>query len=86
MVFVAVQNAIVALGLNYGVHYASAKLYDTYCVPHSLEQVVHSLVATGSPVCSFLIHSLHATQTNYASTISVSVASLISSGLKFISG
>jgi hypothetical protein len=71
-----------SLGLNYGVHYASARLFDAYCVPHSLQEVFQSLITTASPVCSFLLNTMSATQNNYAAVISVTLASSAASFLK----
>ena len=82
MAWAAVKAAALVLGLNYGVHYASARLYDIYCVPHSLNEVVQSIVTTASPVCSFLLNTMTVTQNNYATAVTVTVASALTSALK----
>lgn len=69
-----VARALLAIGLNYGVHFASARFYDAYCVPHTLAEIAQTLVTTASPVCATAINVVHMTQTNYASTITVSLA------------
>lgn len=61
-----VKTALLSLGLNYGVHYTSARLYDTYCIPHTFHEILQSLATTASPVCSFLLSTMTATQNNYA--------------------
>ena len=82
MALVVVKTVFLSLGLNYGVHYASARLFDTYCVPHSFREVFQSLITTASPVCSFLLNTMTATQSNYATAISVSCVSALSSALR----
>lgn len=85
MALIIAKTAFLSLGLNYGVHYASARLFDTYCVPHSIHEILQSLVTTASPVCSFLLNTMTVTQSNYAAVISVSCVSAVSSALKIFS-
>ena len=75
MALVVLKASALSLGLNYGVHYASAKLYDWVCVPHSWQEVARSLVTTASPVCSVLLQVMTVTQHNYASVMSVAIVS-----------
>jgi len=77
----ALQTAGLTLVLNYGVHYASARLYDMFCVPHSLQEVFQSLVTTASPACGFLLNTMHFTQNNYAVVITTTLANVIRSVL-----
>lgn len=82
MALVVAETVVLSLGLNYGVHYASARLYDMFCVPHTFREVFQSLVTTASPVCSFLVNTIQVTQHNYAGVISTSVASALVGFLK----
>jgi hypothetical protein len=82
MALAVLQSIVLTLGLNYGVHYASARMYDLYCVPHTWTEVIQSFATTGSPVCNFLVNTLHATQSNYGGAITTSFASVVSSRLK----
>jgi hypothetical protein len=82
MALLVLKTAALSLGLNYGAHYASARLYDMYCVPHSFESVIQSLVTTASPACSFLLNTMTVTQQNYAVVLTTTVASVLTSALK----
>jgi hypothetical protein len=82
MALVAAQVATLSLGVNYGVHYLSSRLYDQYCIPHSWEGMIQSLVTTASPVCSFLLHTMTMTQNNYATIVSATIVSLVTTSLK----
>ena len=82
MALVAVKTAFLSLGLNYGVHYASARLYDAVCIPHTFENILQSFVTTASPICSFLLNTMVATQSNYATVATVTIASSLTSALK----
>ena len=81
MALAAAKVAFFSLGLNYGVHYTSARLYDWVCVPHSLSELVTSLATTASPVCSFLLHTMTATQNNYAVVMTSTVTALLAKQL-----
>lgn len=74
-----VKIAVATLGLNYGVHYIAATAYNYVCVPHSLNDLMHSLITTASPACSMLLHVMQTTQGNYA-TVLVSTATAIVAG------
>lgn len=82
MALLAAKTAILTLGLNYGVHYASARLYDFYCIPHSLTDVVHTIVSTASPTCTFLLNTMTLTQNNYAVVLTATLTSALGSALK----
>jgi len=82
VVVVALQTALLSLGLNYGVHYTSARLYDMMCIPHSVTELFQSLATTASPVCSFLLHTMTATQNNYAVVVTSTLASALVNALK----
>jgi len=77
-------RAIAAVAVNYAVHYASATFYNKFCVPHTLEEVVQTLVTTASPVCGFAIGMTHLTQQNYGNILMTTLAVSVSSGLKSI--
>lgn len=76
------KSAFLALGLNYGVHYTSARLYDTFCIPHSIHQLLQSFITTASPACGLLLNAMQITQTNYGSVLTVTLTSLLTSALK----
>jgi len=38
-----ILRGIVAVGANYIVHYGAARIYDAFCVPHNLSEVVRTL-------------------------------------------
>ena len=82
MAVVLAKTALLSLGLNYGVHYTSARLYDTMCVPHSLEGFLTSLATTASPVCGFLLNVMTITQNNYAVVITATLTSAVANALK----
>lgn len=79
----AVQTAAMVLTINYGVHVGSSLLYDHVCIPHSVWEVVQSLVATASPVCSFLLNTMVATQTNYGVIVATTLTSALTSSLRY---
>ena len=63
------KTAGLALAMNYGVHVSSSLAYGYVCVPHSITDVLQSIVVTASPVCSTLLTIMQATQTNYATIL-----------------
>lgn len=71
-----------ALALNYGVHLLSSYGHAHLCVPQSIWDIPYSMVATASPVCSFLVSTIQLTQSNYASIVSTTVAASLVSWLK----
>ena len=77
-----VKTAVLALGLNYGVHYTSARVYDMLCVPHSIGDILQSLATTASPACGFLLNVMHVTQSNYASVLTVTLTASLTAALK----
>ena len=77
-----ITKALLAVGVNYGVHFASARFYDAFCVPHTLQEIAQTLVTTASPICATAINVVHMTQSNYASVITISLAGGIVNLLK----
>ena len=77
-----IARSLVAVGLNYGVHYGCARFYDMFCVPHSFAEIAQTLVSTASPVCSVALGVVQMTQSNYASIITVSLAGSLINVLK----
>lgn len=67
-------KSLLGVGLNYIVHFGSARFYDAFCVPHSFVEIAQTLVTTASPVCATAINVVQLTQSNYASIITVSLA------------
>jgi hypothetical protein len=82
MALIVAKTAVLSLGLNYGVHYASARLYDLYCVPHSLTDIVQTIVSTASPMCTLLLNTMTLTQNNYAIVLTATLTSALTSALK----
>lgn len=82
MALVAAKVALLTLGLNYGVHYTSARIYDTLCIPHSLGDMFQSLATTASPACSFVLNTMVFTQNNYANVFTTTITSLVTSAIK----
>jgi len=82
MALVLAKTALLSLGLNYGVHYTSARLYDMMCVPHNLEDFLTSLATTASPVCGFLLNTMTFTQNNYAVVLTATLTSVVANALK----
>lgn len=72
-----IARSVLAVGVNYGVHFVSARFYDMFCVPHTLQEIAQTLVTTASPVCSTAIGVIQLTQANYASIITVTLAGSI---------
>ena len=82
MALAVVKAGVLTLGLNYGVHYTSARLYDVLCVPHSVTGFFTSLATTASPVCGMLLQTMTMTQNNYAVVLTASLTSVIANALK----
>ena len=82
MALVVAKTALLSLGLNYGVHYTSARLYDAVCIPHSMMGLFQSLAATASPVCGFLLNTMMITQNNYAIVLTATLTTAIANTLK----
>jgi hypothetical protein len=82
MAMIVVKTALLSLGLNYGVHYTSARLYDFMCVPHSLSGLLTSLATTASPVCGFMLNTMVVTQNNYAVVLTATLTSALVNALK----
>lgn len=74
--------AVVTLGLNYGVHHVSSMAHHYFCIPHSIGDLLQSLVTTASPACSVLVHVMQITQNNYGNVLMTSVASAVAGALK----
>ena len=70
------------MSVNYGVHFVSARFYDAFCVPHTLQEIAQTLVTTASPICATAINVVHMTQSNYASVITITLAGGIVNLLK----
>lgn len=82
MAFLVLQTAILSLGLNYAVHYASARMYDTMCVPHGFGEILQSLATTASPTCGMILRTMTHTQNNYGIVLTATMTSAIVHALK----
>jgi hypothetical protein len=78
----SVGKVVLALVLNYGVHYASMTAHNWMCIPHTLEEVAKSLFTTASPACATLLVVGQHTQSAYAAAITTGVTTLIVEVLK----
>ena len=80
----AIGKVVLAIGVNYAVHYASMATHNWMCMPHTLEEIAKSMFMTASPMCSTLLTVGQQTQSGYAAGVSMGVVSLITSGLKLL--
>ena len=80
----AIGKVVLAIGVNYAVHYASMATHNWMCMPHTLEEIARSMFMTASPMCSTLLTVGQQTQSGYAAGVSMGVVSLITSGLKLL--
>ena len=78
----AVNTAVLAVAMNYGVHVGSSYLYGRFCVPQSVWDIASSFATTASPVCSFLLTTMQVTQSNFAVIITTTLASLAAGAVK----
>jgi hypothetical protein len=79
---VAVQTAVLAVAMNYGVHVGSSYAYSKLCVPQTVWDITRSFVTTASPVCSFLLTTMQVTQNNFAVVITTTLATMAAGVLK----
>ena len=77
-----VLKAAVAIATNYAIHFGAARMYDKFCVPHTLEEVLYTLVTTSSPVCVVAIGTMQMTQNNYGTLLTTTLASHLVNALK----
>jgi hypothetical protein len=80
----AVGKVVLAIGVNYAVHYSSMATHNWMCMPHTVKEVAMSMFMTASPVCSTLLTVGQQTQSGYAAGVSMGVVSLITSALKAV--
>lgn len=76
------KTTAISLVMNYAVHVGSSFGYHEFCIPHTLWEVAQSLISTASPVCTFLLNTMQATQSNYATMVMSTVATTIAAGLR----
>jgi hypothetical protein len=80
----AVGKVLLAVALNYGVHYASMAAHNSMCMPHTLQEVAQSLFLTASPACSTLLAVGQQTQNGYAAAVTAGAVTLVMDGLKAV--
>jgi hypothetical protein len=68
-----VGRVVLALGLNYGVHYGSIWIHSALCVPHSFSELLSGIVMTASPVCSMTLKVAQHTQNSYAAIVTTTM-------------
>ena len=81
-IIIVFKAAAMTMAANYGVHTVAAMAYDQLCVPHSFWDLPYTLVATASPVCSFLVSTIQLTQSNFATVLSTTIAASLVGFLK----
>ena len=77
-----VLKAAVAVVSNYVVHYGASRVYDSFCVPHTLSDIIYTLVSTSSPVCVVALGTMQITQNNYGTLLTTTLASHLVNALK----
>jgi len=80
----ALGKVLLAVGVNYGVHYASMATHNWMCMPHTVKEVAMSMFMTGSPICSTLLTVGQQTQNGYAAGVTMGVVTLITTALKAV--
>jgi len=74
---VAMKASGAVLGMNYAANVGASWVYNQLCVPQSIWDIPQSIVATASPVCSFMISTIQLTQTNFATVLSTTVTAAL---------
>ena len=82
VVFYGVAKGLVAVAGNYIVHYGASRIYDKFCVPHTFEEGLYTLVTTSSPVCVVALGTMQMTQNNYGTLLTTTLASHLVNALK----
>lgn len=82
MALVVLKAAVFSMTLNYGVHLGSARVYDKLCIPQTIWEIPHSIVATASPICIFLVSAMQATQNTFANVLTTTVSATVASLLR----
>ena len=80
----AVGKVVLAIVVNYGVHYASMATHNWMCMPHTVKEVAMSMLTTGSPICSTLLTVGQQTQNGYAAGVTTGFVTLIANALKAV--
>lgn len=83
-VVTTVGKVVLAIGLNYGVHYGAMAAHNWMCIPHTLKEIAQSMFATASPACSTLMVVGQHTQSAYATAIAVGLAGVVTTALKAV--
>ena len=82
VILYGVAKGLLAVAGNYMVHYGASWVYDTFCVPHTVSEIVYTLVSTSSPVCVVALGTMQMTQNNYGTLLTTTLASHLVSALK----
>jgi len=82
MALIVLKAAGFSMALNYGVHLASAHVYDKLCIPQTIWDIPQSIVATASPICIFLVSAMQATQNTFANVLTTTVSATVASLLR----
>jgi hypothetical protein len=82
VILYGVAKGLLAVAGNYMVHYGASRVYDTFCVPHTVSEIVYTLVSTSSPVCVVALGTMQMTQNNYGTLLTTTLASHLVNALK----
>jgi hypothetical protein len=79
-----VGKGLLAVAGNYVVHYGASRIYDAFCVPHTVGEIIYTLVSTSSPVCVVALGTMQLTQNNYGTLLTTTLASHLVMALKSV--
>jgi hypothetical protein len=69
-----IGKTLATIALTYSAHYASIKVYSSFCVPDGVWGYVQGLLTTGSPMCSATLTYASNSQNTYATIITMAVS------------
>jgi hypothetical protein len=78
-----VGRVLLALGINYGVHYGSIWVHNALCVPHSFSEILAGIVMTASPICSLTLKVAQHTQSSYAAIVTTTMSNGLVDAMKY---
>jgi hypothetical protein len=73
----SIIKSFVSIGLVYTTHYASIKVYDTFCVPDGIWGFITGLLTTGSPACNVALKVAENTGASYTAVLTVGLTRFI---------
>lgn len=82
MALILLKTTGIALAMNYAAHIGASVAHAKMCVPETIWDLGKTIVTTASPVCTFLLNTMVATQTNYAAILTTTLATMVTTALK----